>query len=163
MFKQILPGAQPLLAVMQEIAQGRGKTVPQVNSIFLVLSVSRLCCVFQACGGHGVARQPWITARLVHFVFCESSIGQSQVPMYRCKRCAGSHPILTGTGVPVSCLLLSGLHTSPHFVVFTLCHVNIILVANCLCQPILAYTHMFVSKTLRQRNGKGRDVLRRTL
>ena len=103
---------------MQEIAQGRGKTVPQVNSIFLVLSVSRLCCVFQACGGHGVARQPWITARLVHFVFCELSIGQSQVPMYRCKRCAGSHPVLTGTGVPVSCLLLSGLHTSPHFVVF---------------------------------------------
>lgn len=31
LFKQILPGAQPLLAVMQEVAEARGKTVPQVG------------------------------------------------------------------------------------------------------------------------------------
>ena len=45
-FKQILPGAQPLLAVMQEIAQGRGKTLPQVNSTLLTLShFQTLLCI----------------------------------------------------------------------------------------------------------------------
>ena len=57
---------------MQEIAQGRGKTVPQVNSILLVLSTSRLYFIFQACAGHGVARQPWMTAHLVRCVCCGS-------------------------------------------------------------------------------------------
>lgn len=31
LFKQILPGAQPLLDVLQEVAERRGKTVPQVS------------------------------------------------------------------------------------------------------------------------------------
>lgn len=31
LFRQILPGAQPLLQVMQEVAEARGKTVPQVG------------------------------------------------------------------------------------------------------------------------------------
>lgn len=31
LFKQILPGAQPLLQVLQEIAERRSKTVPQVS------------------------------------------------------------------------------------------------------------------------------------
>ena len=31
LFKQILPGARPLLEVMQEVAEARGKTVPQVG------------------------------------------------------------------------------------------------------------------------------------
>ena len=30
LFRQILPGAQPLLHVMQEVAENRNKTVPQV-------------------------------------------------------------------------------------------------------------------------------------
>lgn len=30
LFRQILPGAQPLLQVMQEVAETRQKTVPQV-------------------------------------------------------------------------------------------------------------------------------------
>ena len=45
LFKQILPGAQPLLAVMQEIAEGRGKTVPQVGSTLLFSCHSGVCFV----------------------------------------------------------------------------------------------------------------------
>ena len=37
LFRQILPGARPLLQVMQEVAEARGKTVPQVDSVFVTL------------------------------------------------------------------------------------------------------------------------------
>ncbi len=37
LFRQILPGAQPLLQVMQEVAEARGKTVPQVYSVIVTL------------------------------------------------------------------------------------------------------------------------------
>ncbi len=47
LFRQILPGAQPLLQVMQEVAEARGKTVPQVDSVFVTLhvmvSIDTLC------------------------------------------------------------------------------------------------------------------------
>ena len=39
LFKQILPGAQPLLEVLQEIAERRNKTVPQVSCTTHCLSV----------------------------------------------------------------------------------------------------------------------------
>ena len=44
----------------------------------------------------------------MHCEFCGSfSIGQSQVALHRCSRCAKSNLILKGTGVPVFRLLLS--------------------------------------------------------
>ncbi len=39
LFRQILPGAQPLLQVMQEVAEARGKTVPQVGPVYVTLHV----------------------------------------------------------------------------------------------------------------------------
>ena len=83
LFKQILPGAQPLLEVMQEIAQGRGKTVPQVDSTRLLPSFPVFALSFKLSVGLVWEVSLCMSACLVHCVFCAPfSSEQSQVGMH---------------------------------------------------------------------------------